>query len=138
MCAEEFKGIVDSSFDKGSTPLWIHTKDYIYGIVPAGNDRWLEVSYTFDDPDEPLMKGEKGADLAFQLMLEELTKGVSFYVEDLNVATLKDFAKGLEGKSGTEKINAIIAELINNTGAYSSNLPIIKSKDELDKLKEKL
>ena len=137
MCAEEFKAIVDASFDKG-TPLWIHTKDYIYGIVPGDNDRWLEVSYTFDDPDEPLMKGEKGADLAFQLMLEELTKGVSFYVEDLNVATLKDFAKGLEGKAGSEKINAIIAELINNTGNYSSNLPIIKSKDELGTLKGKL
>ncbi len=84
------------------------------------------------------MKGEKGADLAFQLMLEELTKGVSFYVEDLNVATLKDFAKGLEGKSGSEKISAIITELINNTGNYSSNLPIIKSKDELGTLKGKL
>ena len=137
MCAEEFKTIVDSSFEKG-TPLWIHTNDYIYGIVPADNDRWLEVSYTFDDPDEPLVKSEKGADLAFQLMLEELTKGVSFYVEDLKVAVLKDFAKGLEGKSGSEKISAIIAELISNTGNYSGSLPIIKSKDELGTLKGKL
>jgi len=137
MCAEEFKAIVDSSFDNG-TPLWIHTKDYIYGIVPADNDRWLEVSYTFDDPDEPLVKAEKGADLAFQLMLEELTKGVSFYVEDLKVAALKDYAKGLEGKSGSEKISALIAELINNTGNYSGNLPIIKSKDKLGTLKGKL
>ena len=138
MCAEEFKAIVDSSFDKGTLPLWIHTKDYIYGIVPSENDRWLEVSYTFDDPDEPLVKSEKGADLAFQLMLEELTKGVSFYVEDLNVAMLKDYAKGLEGKSGSEKISALILELINNTGNYSGNLPIIKSKDELGTLKGKL
>jgi len=137
MCAEEFKAIVDSSFDKG-TPLWIHTKDYIYGIVPSDNDRWLEVSYTFDDPDEPLVKAEKGANLAFQLMLEELTKGVSFYVEDLNVAKLKDYAKGLEGKPGSQKINAIITELINNTGTYSTNLPIIKSKDELATLKGNL
>jgi len=137
MCAEEFKAIVDSSFDNG-TPLWIHTKDYIYGIVPADNDRWLEVSYTFDDPDEPLVKAEKGADLAFQLMLEELTKGVSFYVDDLKVAALKDYAKGLEGKSGSEKISALIAELINNTGNYSGNLPIIKSKDKLGTLKGKL
>lgn len=137
MCAEEFNSIVDSSFDKG-TPLWIHTKDYIYGIVPADNDRWLEVSYTFDDPDEPLVKAEKGADLAFQLMLEELTKGVSFYVEDLKVIVLKDFAKGLEGKSGSEKISAIIEELISNAGNYSGNLPIIKGKDELGTLKGKL
>ena len=137
MCAEEFKVIVDSSFDKG-TPLWIYTKDYIYGIVPADNDRWLEVSYSFDDPDEPLVKAEKGADLAFPLLLEELTKGVSFYVEDLKVAVLKDFAKGLEGKSGSEKISTLIAELINNTGNYSSNLPIITSKDDLGTLKGKL
>ena len=137
MCAEEFKAIVDSSFDKG-TPLWIYTKDYIYGIVPADNDRWLEVSYSFDDPDEPLVKAEKGADLAFPLMLEELTKGVSFYVEDLKVAVLKDFAKGLEGKSGSEKISMLIVELINNTGNYSSNLPIITSKDDLGTLKGKL
>lgn len=137
MCAEEFKAIVDSSFDKG-TPLWIYTKDYIYGIIPADNDRWLEVSYSFDDPDEPLVKAEKGADLAFPLMLEELTKGVSFYVEDLKVAVLKDFAKGLEGKSGSEKISTLIAELINNTGNYSSNLPIITSKDDLGTLKGKL
>ena len=137
MCAEEFKAIVDSSFDKG-TPLWIYTKDYIYGIVPADNDRWLEVSYSFDDPDEPLVKAEKGADLTFQLMLEELTKGVSFYLEDLKVAVLKDFAKGLEGKSGSEKISTLIAELISNTGNYSSNLPIITSKDDLGTLKGKL
>lgn len=137
MCAEEFKAIVDSSFDKG-TPLWIYTKDYIYGIIPADNDRWLEVSYSFDDPDEPLVKAEKGADLAFPLMLEELTKGVSFYVKDLKVAVLKDFAKGLEGKSGSEKISTLIVELINNTGNYSSNLPIITSKDDLGTLKGKL
>jgi len=137
MCAEEFKAIVDSSFDKG-TPLWIHTKDYIYGIVPRDNNRWLEVSYTYDDPDEPLIKAEKGADITFALMLEELTKGVSFYVEDLNVTNLKDFAKSIESKPGSEKINALIAELINNTDNYSSNLPIIKSKDTLGTLKEKL
>jgi len=137
MCAEEFKAIVDSSFDKG-TPLWIYTKDYIYGIVPADNDRWLEVSYSFDDPDEPLVKAEKGADLAFPLLLEELTKGVSFYVDDLKVAVLRDFVKGLEGKSGSEKISTLIAELINNTGNYSSNLPIITSKDDLGTLKGKL
>ena len=137
MCAEEFKSIIDSSFDKGM-PLWIYTNDYIYGIVPAENDRWLEVSYSFDEPDEPLVKAEKGADLAFQLMLEELTKGVSFYVEDLKVSVLKEFAKGLEGKSGSEKISSLIAELINNTGNYSSNLPIIKSKDDLGTLKGKL
>ena len=100
--SEEFKIIIDSSFDNG-TPLWIYTSDYIYGIVPTAGDKWLEVSYTFEDPDEPLMKGEKGADFAYQLMMEEISKGVTFYVEDLKVPLLKEFAGGT-GKSGSDLI----------------------------------
>ncbi|MGQ4872839.1 MAG: hypothetical protein ACP6IY_02070 [Promethearchaeia archaeon] len=136
--SEEFKKIVDSSFDHG-TPLWIYTSDYIYGIVPLGGDRWLEVSYTFDDPDEPLITGEKNADLAYQLMMEEISKGTTFYVEDLKVPLLKEFANSLEGKSSSEKIDAIIQELINNTSKYTSNTDfLVKSKDDLAKLKEKV
>ena len=139
--AEEFKNIIDSSYDMGLTPFWIYTPDYIYGMIPAdtNGDRWVEVSYTFEDPDEPLYKTERNADLSFQFLLgEELGKGVSGYVEDFKVITIKEFAKGLEGKSGSEKIQALTAELINNTSTYSANFPIIKSKDELGKLKEKL
>ena len=135
--SEEFKALVDTSFDKG-TPLWLHTKDYIFGMVPTDNERWIEVSYTFEDPDEPFFKTERNADLSFQFLLEELEKGVSFYVEDLKVPLLKEFANSLEESSGTEKINAIIAELINSSDKYSPNLPIIKSKDQLNSLKEKV
>jgi len=138
MCAEEFKAIVDSSYDKG-TPLWIYTKDYIYGMVPADNDRWTEVSYSFDDPEEPLVKTERGADLSFQFMFEELSKGVSFYVEDLKVPLIKEFAGSFEGKSGSDKINAMIAELINNISKYTDNTDfLIKSKDGLETLKGKV
>jgi hypothetical protein len=139
--AEEFKTIIDSSYDMGITPFWIYLPDYIYGVIPAdaNGDRWIEVSYTFEDPDEPLYKTERGADLTFQFLLgEELGKGVSGYVEDFKVITIKEFAKGLEGKSGSEKIQALTAELINNCANYAANFPIIKSKDELGKLKEKL
>ena len=135
--AEEFKGIVDASYSNG-TPLWIYTSDYIYGIVPAGGDRWTEISYTFEDPDEPLMKSEKGADLAYQLMMEEISKGLTFYVEDLKVPVLKEFADG-SGKSGSDLIAAVIDELINNTANYTANADfIIKSQGDLGKLKEKL
>jgi hypothetical protein len=135
--SEEFKKIVDSSFDNG-TPLWIYTVDYIYGIVPTASDKWLEVSYTFEDPDEPLIKGEKGPDFAYQLMMEEISKGVTFYVEDLKVPLLKEFAGGT-GKSGSDLINAVIAELLNNGSKYTSNTDfLIKSKDELGKLKERI
>ncbi|MFW9998762.1 MAG: hypothetical protein ACFE9Q_15130 [Candidatus Hodarchaeota archaeon] len=135
--SEEFKAIVDSSFDNG-TPLWIYTTDYIYGIVPTAGDRWLEVSYTFEDPDDPLIKGEKGADFAYQLMMEEISKGVTFYIEDLKVPLLKEFAGGT-GKSGSDLIHAVIEELLNNTNKYTANKDfLIKSKEELSKLKDKV
>ena len=137
MNKDDFTNLVDSSFDKGS-PLWIYTKDYIYGMVPADNDRWVEISYTFEDPEEPLFTTERNADLSFQFLFEELSKGVSFYVEDFNVQKIKEFAKGLEGKPGSEKINAVITELINNSTNYSSSLPIIKNKNELGSLKNKI
>ncbi len=139
--AEEFKSIVDSSYDNEKfAPFWIYTSDYVFGMVPIdpNGERWNEVSYTFEDPDEPFSKTERSADLSYQFLLEEVVKGVAFYIEDLNVYKLKDFAKTIEAKPGPEKLNAIIAELTNNSGSYSSSLPIIKSKDDLGKLKEKL
>ena len=135
--SDEFKAIVDSSYDNG-IPLWIYTSDYIYGMVPTAGDKWLEISYTFDDPDEPLMKGEKSPDFAYQLMMEEVAKGLTFYVEDLKVPLIKEFAGGT-GKSGSDLISTVIEELINNTSKYTANTDfLIKSKDELDKLKTKV
>jgi len=135
----DFKAIVDSSFDNG-IPFWIYTSDYIFGMIPvdATGTRWKEVSYTFEEPDNPLFVTERTADLSFQFLLEEVEKGVSFYVEDLKIPLVKEFAKTLEGKPGPEKINAVIAELINNSSKYSSNLPIIKNKGELGTLISKV
>ncbi|KKK44742.1 hypothetical protein LCGC14_0977060 [marine sediment metagenome] len=135
--SEEFKALVDSSYDKG-TPFWIHTSDYIFGMVPTDDDRWVEVSYTFEEPDEPFYKTERDADLSFQFLLEEVEKGVTFYVKDLKVPLLKEFANSLESQSGAEKMNAIISELISNAEKYSANFPIIKSKDQLNILKERV
>ena len=131
----EFEIIVNSSFDNG-IPFWIYTSDYIFGMVPvdASGARWKEVSYTFEEPDNPLFITERAAELSFQFLLEEVEKGVSFYVEDLKVPMIKEFAKTLEGKPGPEKMNAIIAELINNSSNYSSKFPIIKGKEELSSL----
>ena len=93
---------------------------------------------TYVAPDDPLIKGEKGADFAYQLMMEEISKGLTFYVEDLKVPSLQEFAGGT-GKSGSDLIAAVIEELINNTSNYTSNTDfIIKSKDDLGKLKEKV
>ncbi|MFX1410440.1 MAG: hypothetical protein ACFFA6_08805, partial [Promethearchaeota archaeon] len=68
----------------------------------------------------------------------ELSKGISFYVEDFNVQKIKDFAAALEGKPGSEKIRSVITELINNSANYSNNLPIIRSKNELGTIKGKI
>ena len=135
----DFKAIVDSSFDNG-IPFWIYTSDYIFGMIPVDTSGvlWKEVSYTFEEPDNPLFVMERTADLSFQFLLEEVEKGVSFYVDDLKIPLVKEFAKTLEGKSGPEKVNAIIAELITNSSKYSSKLPIIKSKDELGILTSKI
>lgn len=135
----DFKAIIDSSFDNG-IPFWIYTSDYIFGMIPvdASGARWKEVSYTFEESDNPLFVTERAADLSFQFLLEEVEKGVSFYVDDLKIPLVKEFAKTLEGKTGPEKVNAIIAELITNSSKYSSKLPIIKSKDELGILTSKI
>ena len=135
----DFKEIVESSYDNG-TPLWIYTSDYIFGMVPvdASGTRWKEISYTFEEPDNPLFVTERTADLSFQFLMEEVEKGVSFYVQDLKIPMFKEYVKNLEGKSGPEKMNAIITELVNNSTIYSSNLPIIKSKDELGTLLSKI
>jgi hypothetical protein len=135
--SEEFKSIVDSSYDNG-TPLWIYTADYIYGMVPTAGNKWLEVSYTLKETDDPLIKGEKSPDFAYQLMMEEISKGLTFYVQDLKVPLLKEYAGGT-GKSGSDLIKVLIEEMINNTSKYTSNTDfIIKRKDELNKLKEKI
>jgi len=135
----DFVTIVNSSFDNG-IPFWIYTSDYIFGMVPvdASGTRWKEISYTFEEPDNPLFITERAADISFQFLLEEVEKGVSFYVDDLKVPMIKEFAKKLEGKPSPEKMNAIIAELINNSSKYSSKFPIIKSKDELSSLASKI
>jgi hypothetical protein len=137
--SDEFKAIIDASYNNG-TPIWLYTSDYIFGMVPVDSSgaRWTEVSYTFDDPEQPLLKTERNADLSYQFLLEEVEKGLSFYIKDLNVLLLKEFAKTLEGKSGPDQINTLISELINNSSKYSSNLPIIRSKEELETIKSKV
>lgn len=134
--SDEINGILDSSFDNG-IPFLIHTSDYIYGLVPLDPNasRWKEVSFMFDGAD--LETREMAADLSFQFLLEEMEKGLSHYCPDLKVLDIKGFVETVKDKSGEEKIKAIIQELINNSSAYSSALPIIKSKDEIAALKGK-
>ena len=137
--SETINDIIDSSFENG-TPFWIYSNDYIFGIVPVDLEgkRWKEISYTFEDPDNPLIINERGAELSFKFLMEEVEKGISFYVKDLKIPLIKEFASSLENKSGPEQMKSIIAELISNSTTYSDNFPIIKSKEELQILRNKL
>jgi hypothetical protein len=137
--SEEFLEIVETSFDKAMKPVWIYTEDYIYGLVPADDEgkRWTEVVYTPAE-DDPLRKGEKSASFAYQLLFEELTKGLPYYVKDFKVVDFKQFDSKIEGKSGPEKMKAVVEELIQNSAKYSEHLQIVKNKDGLDVLKEKV
>jgi hypothetical protein len=137
--SEEFKTLIDQSFEKNLHPIWIYTEDYIYGLVSADDEgsRWTEVSYTFN-VDDPLRTKERSADLSYQFLFEELEKGVSFYCKDFNVNLLKDFADSIADESGPEKVKDLITELIKNSSKYSQNLPIVKSKENVNILKEKI
>ena len=51
----------------------------------------------------------------------------------------EELAGSFEGKSGSDKINAMIAELINNTSKYTDSTDfLIKSKEGLETLKGKV
>ena len=137
--SETINDIIDSSFENG-IPFWIYSNDYIFGMVPVDpeGNRWKEISYTFEDPDNPLIINERAADLSFKFLMEEVEKGISFYIQDLKIPLIKDFASSLESKPGPEQMKSIISELISNSTTYSDNFPIIKSKEELELLKSKL
>jgi hypothetical protein len=136
--SEEFKQLVDESFEKGFEPIWIYTEDYLYGMMPADEEgnRWTEVVYTMKGDD--LRTKERNAMLSYQFLFEELEKGVSFYDKSFNVNNLKAFADSIEDKSHSEKIKALIEELKTNTDKYSEKMPIVKSPDEANILKEKV
>jgi len=137
--SEEFKKLIDTSFEKSFNPIWIYTDDYLYGLMPADEEgnRWTEISYTFEMED-PLRIKERNAMLSYQFLFEELEKGVSFYVKDFNVNNLKNFANSIQDKSDPEKIKALITELKTNPEKYSENLPIVFKKENTDILKQKV
>lgn len=137
--SKETKEILDSAFDNG-TPFIIYTDDYIYGLIPldAEGSRWKEISYMFEGEGDNLETREMAAELSFQFLCEEVEKGLSHYLEDLNVNKVKEFVNSIKEKSGEEKIKAIINELINKSANYSASMPIIKTKADLQNLKDKL
>lgn len=135
----EILKIIDTAFDI-RTPFIVYTNDYIYGLVPLDADgkRWKEISYMFEGEKNNLETREMAAELSFQFLCEEIEKGLSHYVEDLNVNKIKEYIESIKDKSGEEKIKIIIEELIAKSTDYSASMPIIKSKEELQVLKDKI
>ena len=136
---KEILDILDSAFDIG-TPFIVYTNDYIYGLIPLDvkGQRWKEISYMFEGEKDNLETREMAAKLSFQFLCEEVEKGLSCYVEDLNVIQIKEYIESIKDKSGEEKIKAIIEELITKSKNYSNSMPIIKSKEDLQALKERI
>ncbi len=137
--SKEIIEILDVAFDYG-TPFLIYTEDYIYGLIPidAEGSRWKEISYMFIGEGGDLETREMAAELSYQFLCEEVEKGLSHYLKDLKVNNVKEFVNSIKEKSGEEKIKAIIDELINKSANYSASMPIIKSKADLQILKNKL
>ncbi len=129
---DQFFSEVEASYANG-TPFVEYTDDYLYALIPTGGDKWKELVLMKEEND--LSADEMDADRAFLMLMEEVEKGLPGYLEDFKVLYIKEFREGLEGKSGGEKVTAVINELYTNPTKYSDNLPVAKSKDELAALK---
>ncbi len=78
--------ILESATKPGVPAIVISTKDYIYCLVAndAELTSWKEASMTF--PDGSLEEKDISAGKALMLLIEELTKGLPGYVDNLPIA----------------------------------------------------
>ena len=134
MSKDKLISILDSSFEHG-TPFIDYTEHYVYALIPTA-DGWNEVSYDIEGKE--LDEKKITAARAFNMLIEEVEKGISMEIKDFMLGTFKDFRKALGDKPDQEKLTTIIKELTENKAKYSESLPIITSKDELDLVKSKL
>lgn len=135
MSKDELLAIIESAWDNGS-PFIDYTDYYVYCLIPKGDGNWTEVSYDINDA--TIDKRDMNGTIAYRMLVEELEKGLSGELEDFMLGTFKQFREGLGDMPDPEKIVAIIKELHANPGKYSKNLPVVKSKDDLDGVKAKL
>ena len=78
--------ILTNATKPGVPSVVINTKDYIYCLIAndAELTSWKEASITF--PDVSLEEKDIPAGKALMLLIEELTKGLPGYVDDLPIA----------------------------------------------------
>ena len=126
---------LDTAFDNG-IPFIDYTDYYIYCLIPQSDGKWLEVSY--DIASSELDERTINSTVAFRMLIEEIEKGISMEIEDFMLNNFKDFRNSIEDKPEEEKAGLVIKELTLNPQKYSSNLPIITSKDKLDEVKRRV
>jgi hypothetical protein len=134
MTKEEYDAILNSSFDKG-TPFINITEFYSFALIPMGGDKWAEISYDLEE--KSVERRELSSTKAFNMLCEEIEKGMSEAVEDFMLIKWKEFKGTLSG-SDEDKIKAAIAELTSHPTTYSANLPVVLNKDDLGKVKSKI
>jgi len=126
---------LDTAFENG-TPFIDYTDYYIYCLIPQSDGNWLEVSY--DIASAEMDERTVNSTIAFRMLIEEIEKGISMEIEDFMLNNFKDFRNSIADKPEGEKAGLIIKELTLNTQKYSSNLPIITSKDKVDEIKSRI
>ncbi|MHA1263762.1 MAG: hypothetical protein ACTSRS_00860 [Candidatus Helarchaeota archaeon] len=86
MSKEEIIAILQEATKPGVPAVVINTKDYIYCLMASNAElsSWKEASITF--PDGTVEIKEIPAGKALMLLIEELTKGLPGYVDDLPIA----------------------------------------------------
>lgn len=135
MSKDKLSAILDSSFDNG-TPFIDYTSNYVYCLIPLKDGSWKEVSYVI--PDAELDERALNATKAFRMIVEEVEKGISSDIEDFMLGDFRDFRNSIDSTPDEDKIMTIIKELTENGEKYSKNLPIVKTKADLDSVKAKL
>ncbi|MHA1276041.1 MAG: hypothetical protein ACTSQI_22050 [Candidatus Helarchaeota archaeon] len=86
MSKEKMIEILESAMKPGVPSIVINTKDYIYCLVASDSEltSWKEASMTF--PDCSLEEKDISAGKALMFLIEELTKGLPGYVDNLPIA----------------------------------------------------
>ncbi len=86
MSKEKMVEILESATKPGVPAIVINTKDYIYCLVASDTElsSWKEASMTF--PDCSLEEKDIPAGKALMFLIEELTKGLPGYVDNLPIA----------------------------------------------------
>jgi hypothetical protein len=134
MSKEEFIQILETAFAEGNAFI-NHTKHYSYALIPKG-DKWLEISYDFEDK-EIFDRNEISGAKAYINLCEEIEKAMSEELEVFYLNRWQEFKAGLKGTEG-ENLKASINELISNHATYSDNLPLVLNQEDIKKILDKL